>query len=123
MTTELSAWPANPWDFLRPLDKPPASAIRDTVSIVAMNGETRAGAINVSSAASRPMAVSLNVAGAAADMAQADLVLSEVVWTDTRELIPVADVKEARRCMVMRPCAYGSRSIRRATVEGRVSRT
>jgi hypothetical protein len=88
---ELSAWPANPWDFLRPLDKPPAAATRDTVSIVAMNGETRAGAINVSSAASRPMTVSLNVAGAAADMAQADLRLSEVVWTDTRELIPVAD--------------------------------
>src|SRR5206468_5693994 len=41
--------------------------------------------------ASRPMAVSLNMAGAAADMAQPDLRLSEVVWTDTRELIPVAD--------------------------------
>src|SRR5206468_2309631 len=62
---ELGAWPANPWDFLRPLDKPPAAATRDTVSIVAMNGETRAGAINVSSAASGSMAVTLNVAGAA----------------------------------------------------------
>src|SRR5436190_7998726 len=87
----LAAWPANPWDFVRPLDKPPAQGARDTVTIAAMNGETRAGAITISSSLDRPAIVSVGTAGLAVDADDSYLQLFEVVWTDTRELIPVAD--------------------------------
>jgi len=87
----LTAWAANPWDFVHPVDKPPASSPHDSVSIVAMNGETRAGAISVASSVDRPLNVSVNIAGLSVDENAPDLKLFEVVWTDTGALIPVAD--------------------------------
>ena len=87
---ELSAWPVNPWDFVSPFDKPTVAQTREPVSIAAMNGETRAGALNLSNATSAPVAVTLTIAGLPPDM-RGDLQLSEVVWTDTGDLVPVAD--------------------------------
>jgi len=87
---ELSAWPANPWDFVRPFDQPPPARSREPVSIAAMNGETRAGAINVANSSSRPMTISLALSGLPPEAIR-DLRLAEVVWTDTRDLVPVAD--------------------------------
>jgi len=84
----LSAWAANPWDHLRPLDRPQPAG---RVSIAAMPGETRAGAINLRNSTGRPMTVSLAVDLAGAAAISARLRLYEVVWTDTREAIPVAD--------------------------------
>jgi hypothetical protein len=85
----LTAWAANPWDFIRPLERP-RLATPTGVSIAAMNGETRAGAVNVANSTGQPATVRLTVTGLPPDAA-GDLQLAEVVWTDTRELIPVAD--------------------------------
>lgn len=87
----LSAWAVNPWDFVRPLDKPPVSIEPGTVRIAAMNGETRAGAINVSNSTEQAMTVSLQVTEPVEWTSVPDVHLYEVKWTDTRELIPVAD--------------------------------
>jgi hypothetical protein len=85
----LSAWVVNPWDFVRPFDEPPAGADGPgTLSIAAMSGETRSGAINFSNATGRSMKVALDVD---AGTAGSDLRLYEAIWTDTRELTPVAD--------------------------------
>ena len=88
---ELSAWPVNPWDFVRPLDKPPFTGGLDAVSIAAMNGETRAGAVCFSNSSGRALTISLHLAGLTDGTSASDVHLYEVVWTDTRELVPVAD--------------------------------
>jgi hypothetical protein len=56
-----------------------------------MNGETRAGAVNVSNSTEQAMTVSLQVTGPIVGTGVSDVHLYEVKWTDTRELIPVAD--------------------------------
>jgi Big-like domain-containing protein len=89
--SDLTAWPVNPWDFVRPLDKAPPVAAIEAVSIAAMNGETRAGAVNVSNSTGQPMTVSITLTGLAIDSSALDVQLAEVLWTDTRELTPVAD--------------------------------
>ena len=88
----LSAWVVNPWDFVRPIDPPPTAADGPgTLSIAAMVGETRSGALNVSNSTGRPMTVILRLSGLPDTAQGSDLRLYESVWTDTRELIPVAD--------------------------------
>ena len=85
----LSAWAVNPWDFARPLDKPtPAST--QTASILAMNGETRSGAVNFSNSSGQPVTVTLRTRNLNLNIRH-DLHLFEAEWTDTRELTPVAD--------------------------------
>jgi len=86
----LTAWPVNPWDFVWPFDQALSTRAGDQVSIAAMNGETRAGALNLSNSTGRPLTVALSVAGLPPEMRR-DLHLSEVVWTDTSDLTPVAD--------------------------------
>jgi Domain of unknown function (DUF4082) len=85
----LTAWAVNPWDFAQPLDKSPALG-SERVSIAAMNGETRSGAISVSNSTSQPLTASVQLE--ASDGSEpADVSLFQTAWTDTRELIPVAD--------------------------------
>jgi hypothetical protein len=86
---DLSLWSANPWEFVRMLDKPPPDATTD-LSIAAMNGETRSGAVSLSNSTGQPMKLSLHLTEpGTADIA--DVHLYEVAWTDTHDLIPVAD--------------------------------
>jgi len=82
----LAAWAVNPWDFVRPLDKP--SGGTGSVRIAAMNGETRAGAINLANSTEASTTASLQVVGTGSSV---DVRLYQAEWTDTRELIPVAD--------------------------------
>ena len=98
----LAAWAANPWDFVRPLDKAPGTA-PDHVSIAAMNGETRSGAVSMANSTSEPLMVRLDVTGWPGGLLEQELQLAEVVWTDTRELIPVADA--------LAPLAAGTRTV------------
>ena len=86
----LSAWAVDPWAFVRPLDKAPDTSEPGRVVIAAMNGETRAGAVNLSNSTDQPLTVALSVRGRHAANLR-DLQLYESVWTDTRELVPVAD--------------------------------
>src|SRR5206468_7107850 len=88
----LSAWVVNPWDFVRPMDAPPPTTDGPgTLKIAAMSGETRSGAFNLSNATGRAARISLSVDGASPGAAASDLRLYETIWTDTRELVPVAD--------------------------------
>jgi hypothetical protein len=86
----LSAWAVNPWDFVRPIDKPPAAGALDGVSIATMNGETRSGAVSLSNSTGSAMRVALHVGGLF-EAGAPEVRLFEAVWTDTRELVPVAD--------------------------------
>ena len=88
----LTAWAANPWDFVRPTDDPPpAGHDAGTVSIAAMAGETRSGAINFSNATGRPMQVAIDIRDLSSAPGAGDVELYETIWTDTQELTPVAD--------------------------------
>lgn len=85
----LSAWATGPWDFLRPTEAPSNALTR--VSIAAMSGETRSGAVNLSNSTDRPLTVTLRLTVAGDRSFASGMHLYEVVWTDTRESIPVAD--------------------------------
>jgi CotH protein len=88
----LSAWVVNPWDFVRPMDAPPSTTDGSgTLRIAAMSGETRSGAFNLSNATGRSTRITLSVEGASPGAGASDLRLYETIWTDTRELVPVAD--------------------------------
>jgi len=86
----LTAWAVDPWALGSPTERPPSFRER-AVSIAAMNGETRAGAVNVANATGRDMALTVRLDGLPVDERAPDIRLFEVVWTDTRELTPVAD--------------------------------
>jgi len=58
--------------------------------MTAMAGETRSGAISVSNSTSRPLTAFVQL-DAGDGSAPSDVSLYHVAWTDTRELIPVAD--------------------------------
>jgi HYR domain len=87
----LSAWAASPWDFIRPLEKPPISGGPGAVRIAAMNGETRAGAVNFANATDQATTVSLQLTDVMGTAGESDVRLYHVPWTDTRELVAVAD--------------------------------
>jgi len=87
---ELAAWVVNPWDFAQPFDKPPAPSSRLPAAIAAMNGEARAGAIDIANSTGRSIMATVSLAGLPAELMR-DLHFSEVVWTDTRDQTPVAD--------------------------------
>jgi hypothetical protein len=85
----LTAWPADPWAFVRPTDKPQALG-PDSVNIVAMNGETRSGVFSVSNSTEQAMTVSVRIMEQDGTTPP-DVTPFQVAWTDTRELVPVAD--------------------------------
>jgi hypothetical protein len=85
----LSVWGATPWDFLRPADLPevlPAPAL----SIAAMRGETRAGALNVTNSTTELLRATLTFSGLPGGEPPADLSVHEVPWTDTYEGAAIA---------------------------------
>src|SRR6185436_9143208 len=87
----LSAWAVNPWDFVRPVDRPQPGAGSGPVIVAAMNGERRAGAVDLFNATADPIAVSVRLTDATGLPEAFDVQLYDVQWTDTRDLIPVAD--------------------------------
>ncbi len=83
------AWGANPWDFLTPTElpeSPPAAA----VTLAAMRGEVRAGALNLTNCTEKPQEFYVRLTGFPAGFAEQCLTLKRVVWTDTWEETPVA---------------------------------
>jgi len=90
----LTAWRANPWDFLTPFDTaPPVATVLPALSL--LRGETRAVAINIRNASGEPMDVKLAVDGLGSGGPPQ---VAEVAWTETQEGFPVAAaLPEARR--------------------------
>lgn len=85
----LAVWAANPWDFLQPAELP-EKAPAPTVSIAAMRGENRAGAVNLTNNTERPLRLRLTFAGLPTGQPPTDVTVHEVPWTDTYEGTPVA---------------------------------
>jgi hypothetical protein len=85
----LTAWPADTWAFVQPTDKPQALG-PDSVNIAAMNGETRSGAFSVSNSTEQAMTISLHIVEQGGTTPP-DVIPFQIAWTDTRELVPVAD--------------------------------
>ena len=83
------AWRANAWDPLGLTelpDRPPAPS----VAVVAMRGETRAGAVNLANCTERPITVQVRVTGLPPSANPGYITVHEVAWTHTREGKPVA---------------------------------
>jgi hypothetical protein len=76
----LSAWPADPWALLSPIDTPSGNQLAH-VDLLVMRGETRSGAFNVRNSTGSPVTVSLVAIIDGADMSQ--LRLAPVIWTGT----------------------------------------
>jgi hypothetical protein len=82
----LTAWRANPWDFLTPVDAfEPAVPPLPALSL--LRGETRPAAVNIRNATPDPMTVRVSVSGISDTDA---ITLSEVVWTESRSGLAVA---------------------------------
>ena len=85
----LVAWKANCWDPLgltELADPPPAPS----VALVAMRGETRAGAVNLTNCIERPITVQVRLTGLPPSANPGYISVHEVAWTHTREGKPVA---------------------------------
>jgi hypothetical protein len=88
----VTAWAANPWDLLSPVTSPtdlPAAAGR--VTVTTMHGETRAAAFNVANSTGEPVNASVRIDGLPGGGNPGYITVHDVVWTDTRSWLPVAD--------------------------------
>jgi hypothetical protein len=83
---------ANPWDFLSPITAPiDFPGAPGGISVTAMRGETRAAAADIANSSGRPVEVSVTIEGLPGGVNPGYIAVHEVVWTDTRSQIPVAD--------------------------------
>lgn len=85
----LVAWRANPWDYLAPADLP-ADPPPATLSVAAMQGETRACALNITNCRDRPLTAKLSFEGLPEEFTGGHVRVHDVPWTDTPLLVPVA---------------------------------
>ncbi len=85
----LVAWRAVPWDFLTPTELP-EPAPEPQISVAAMRGESRAGALNLTNCTGRAMTVELRFEQLPGSPTPEYVVVHEVAWTDTREGTAVA---------------------------------
>ncbi len=85
----LVAWPANPWDYLAPTDLPASPPAR-RLAVAAMQGETRACALNLTNCTDRPLTAKLRFEGLPEQFTAAQVTVRDVAWTDTPMLVPVA---------------------------------
>jgi len=85
----LTVWSANPWDFLQPADLP-EKAPAPAVSIAAMRGENRAGALNLTNSTEKPLRLKLTFTDVPSGQPPTDLTVHDVPWTDTYEGTAVA---------------------------------
>ncbi len=82
----LTAWLANPWDFLTPVDAlAPAAPPHPPLSLLL--GETRPAAVNIRNATPDAMTVRVSISGI--PNAEA-IAVSEVLWTESRAGLAVA---------------------------------
>jgi hypothetical protein len=84
----LTAWAANPWDFLTPLSR--AAGPAEPLRIALMNGEIRSGALNLRNSTGSAFDVRVAIQGLPAGLEPDALSVFEVPWTETDSLIPVA---------------------------------
>jgi hypothetical protein len=85
----LSVWDAYRYDPLHPLQAPAAPPARPAgLSVRLLRNEARAEVLNLTNATDEPVTATLKATGAGRPAAY--LGLREVLFTDTRELIPVA---------------------------------
>jgi hypothetical protein len=83
------AWRANPWDYLAPTDLP-ASPPAPVLSVAAMQGETRACALNLTNCTPRPLTATLTFEGVPEKLLAEGVRVHEVAWTDTPAAVLVA---------------------------------
>jgi len=85
----VAAWRANPWDFIEPTELP-AEPPPARIEVAAMNGETRAEAVNLTNCSGRPFRARLTFDGIPGSTCPDYVAVHEVAWTDTLEGTPVA---------------------------------
>jgi len=85
----LVPWRANPWDYLTPTQLP-ASPPAPALSVAAMQGETRACALNLTNCTARPMTAKLTFAGLPETFLTNSVRVHDVAWTDTPSAVLVA---------------------------------
>ena len=91
----LDAFAANPWD---PLDPYAAPEGLPEVDVHLMQGESRAGAVNLFAAGAEPLDVRIRFEGIEGGAVPPWVTVCEVPWTDTNRAVPVtAALPEARR--------------------------
>jgi len=83
------AWAANPWDYLAPTDLPAASS-PPAISVAAMDGETRAAALNLTNCTDEALQARLTFEGLPGAPTPNCVEVAQVAWTDTPEAILVA---------------------------------
>ncbi len=83
------AWSANPWDFLEPIELPEDYAPAE-ISVAAMKGEERAGALNLTNCTQEPITARLSFEGLPGGSNPDYIKIHEVPWTDTNENVLVA---------------------------------
>lgn len=84
----LEAWAARTWDPVELVTMPPESP--GEVCVHTMRGEYRAAAVNLANNTNEPLEVRLSTRGLPGELAQGELEVHEVQWTDTVEGLPVA---------------------------------
>jgi hypothetical protein len=85
----LTVWDAYRYDPLQPLQAPPTPPGRPAgLNVRLLRNEIRAEVLNLTNATDAPMAATLKASGAGRPATY--LTLREVIYTDTRERIPVA---------------------------------
>lgn len=85
----IVVWRANPWEHIAPTELPDPAPPAD-LSIAAMKGETRAGAINLTNCTEEALDVSLAFSNLADASTPSCMTVHQVEWTDTREGLAVA---------------------------------
>lgn len=85
----IVAWKANPWEYIHPAELPDPSPPAE-VTIAAMKGETRAGALNLTNCTEEPLTVHLAFADLPGGPTPDYLTVHQAEWTDTREGLAVA---------------------------------
>ncbi len=83
------AWRANPWEYIHPAELPDPSPPAE-VTIAAMRGETRAGALNLTNCTEQPISAQLAFTDLPGSPAPDYMTVHQVEWTDTREGLAVA---------------------------------
>jgi hypothetical protein len=85
----LVVWSANAWDFLEPLELPD-SPPPPVISIATMRGETRAAVVSMANNTAEPITVNATFAGLPGGAMPDYIQPHDVLWTDTRQTVPVA---------------------------------
>src|SRR5262249_52909844 len=71
-TSALTAWPANPWEWLEPTSTPSRNPLA-RVELVVMRGETRAAALNIRNSTTSAIQANLSVKVDGVDVTQLTL--------------------------------------------------